>query len=98
MTDRVLLTGRCERRLHRMFRVLETPDALVIEAEQYCAGREAETWTPLRRRLDPANGRASRYGCPWCRTSALISDRQIWDQIRSGHSRWAIAATNISLR
>lgn len=97
MIEPILLTGRCERRLHRMLRVLEAPDAVVIDADLFCVGREAETWTPMRRRLDPVNGRVSRYGCK-CRTSALVSDREIWDLILSGYSRWLIAATNISLR
>lgn len=100
MAERVLLTGYCQRAAggqHVMFRVLATHDGLVIDAPRYCAGREAETWTHLRRPLEPASGRVSRYGCQ-CRKSALVSDREMRESIDSGRRRVSVAATNISLR
>lgn len=100
MSERVLLTGFCQRPgggQHVMFRVVETPGALMVEAPLYCAGREAETWTPIRRRLDPANGRMSRYGCQ-CRKSALVSDREMWNWIHSKRRHVSVAASNISRR
>jgi len=49
MSERMLLTGRCQRRTHEMFRVLDTAGGPVIEAPLYCAGRQWQTWTPVRR-------------------------------------------------
>jgi hypothetical protein len=95
MADMLLLTGRCERRRHVMFRVFDSGDGLVLEAPLYCAGRERETWTPMRRRLEA--GRASRYGCP-CRATVLASDQQMTDRIHRGIAEWVVAVTNISLR
>ena len=95
MADTVLLTGRCERRRHIMFRVLNTGGGLVVEAPLYCAGRERETWTPMRRPLE--GGRASRYGCP-CRATVLAADQQMADRIQCGIGEWVVAATNISFR
>jgi hypothetical protein len=94
MSETVLLIGMCERRHHVMFQVLETPDGPVIHAPRYCAGRESGTWTPKRRRLDLTRNRVSRYGCA-CRATALIGDREMWDRIQRGNSKWRIATTNI---
>lgn len=100
MAERLLLTGYCQRaggRQHVMFRIFATRDGLVIDAPRYCAGRESETWTYMRRHLEPASGRVSRYGCQ-CRKSALVSDREVREWIDTGRSGVSIAATNISLR
>ncbi len=100
MAERVVLTGYCQQAggsQHVMFKVLATHDGLMIDAPRYCAGREAETWTHIRRPLIPASGRVSRYGCQ-CRKSALVGDREMWDWIASGRRRVAVAASNISLR
>jgi hypothetical protein len=95
MADTVLLTGRCERRRHIMFHVRESGGALVVEAPLYCAGRERETWTPMRRPLEA--GRASRYGCP-CRATVLAADQQMTDRIGHGVREWVVTTTNISFR
>jgi hypothetical protein len=100
VAERVLLTGYCPRPRggqHVMFRVIATRGGFMIDAPRYCAGREAQTWTHLRRPLDPASGRVSRYGCQ-CRKSALVSDGEMSDWIHGGRRRVAIAASNISLR
>lgn len=93
--ETVLLTGYCKRKQHVMFRVLDTPGGLVIDAPLYCAGRERETWTPMRRKL--TGGSASRYGCP-CRRTDLIGDDQMLDRIRRGERQMLIDAYNISRR
>jgi|ERR1022692_1182319 hypothetical protein len=95
MAGTVLLTGRCKRRRHVMFQVVDTGSSLVIDAPLRAVGRESETWTPERRPLEL--GRASRYGCP-CRTTAVPGDHQMMERIRRGDSEWVIAAINISLR
>ena len=93
--ERVLLAGRCKRKRHLMFTVLATSTGLVLEAPLYCAGRERETWTPLRREVGNAGG--LRYCCP-CRRTALIDDGAIRDRIARGKTRWLVDAYNISSR
>lgn len=95
MAETLILTGRCERRRHVIFRVFDTSAGLVIEAPFYCAGRERETWTPMRRPVEL--GRATRYGCS-CRATVLAADQQMVDQIQRGTQEWVVAASNISLR
>ena len=97
MTERVWLTGRCERRRHILFTLIETDTTLDVVAPLVCYGREADTWAPGRRQLDPLNGHVGRYGCA-CRRSALIRDKEIWKRLRRGSTEWVIATTNISER
>jgi hypothetical protein len=93
--DHVVLTARCERTRHLVFRVLDTANGLVIEAPRYAAGRERKQWTPLGRKLRP--GCIERYGCA-CGRSELISHDLISADIRRGETEWIIEGTNISLR
>lgn len=97
MTERVVFTGRCKRRRHVLFTLIETDDAFIIAAPLRAAGRESNTWLPTRRQFDPLNGHATRYGCR-CTATTLIDDAAIWERLRRGESTWVIAATNISER
>jgi hypothetical protein len=92
MADMVLLTGRCERRRHVMFRVLSADGGLVVDAPLYARGRPRETWTPRRRAL--ADGSASRYGCRCGRTS-LVPDAVLLAGIRRGVTTMLEAAYRI---
>ena len=97
MSERVVFTGRCDRRRHVLFTVVETDTSLDVVAPLTCHGLESETWAPSRRQLDPLNGRVTRYGCK-CTRTALVGDDQIWKRLRRGESTWTVAATNISER
>jgi hypothetical protein len=92
MADKVLLTGLCIRRTHRMYRVLDAGGRLVVEARLYAAGRDQRTWTPYRREL--ADGSATRYGCACGRTS-LVFDAQLLADVRRGITRRFEAAYSI---
>ena len=96
MSETVLLTGFCKRRGHVMYQVLDTGAVLVVDAPQYCAGRTRDTWTPKRRRLDPLNGRVSRYGCGCGRTS-LVADADLWADIQKGECTRLEAAYSIGV-
>lgn len=106
MTETVILTGRCERRRHRLYRVLapesgvlyrvvETSDGLVVVADRYCAGRDKSTWTPMRREL--TLGRGVRYGCG-CGRTALVADEDLWRDIRRGVTERLEPCYSIGLR
>jgi hypothetical protein len=79
--EMVLLTGRCGRRGHAMYRVLNTRDGLVVDAPLRAIGRKQGTWTPQRREL--IDGSAARYGCRCGRTS-LVPDAALLAGIRRG--------------
>jgi len=66
-----------------------------VFAPRMAVGRERPTWTPGSRRLDP--GRMQRYGCN-CGRSALLSDREMLNDIGQGETEWVIAGDNISRR
>jgi hypothetical protein len=79
--EMVLLTGRCGRRGHSMYRVLNTRGGLVVDAPLGAIGRKQRTWTPQRREL--IDGSAARYGCRCGRTS-LVPDAALLAGIRRG--------------
>lgn len=95
VSETVLLVGRCQRRRHVLFKAVETPDMLLIDAPLLCVDRESDTWVPDRRQLAPLGRRVGRYGCK-CTATALVHDSEIFDRIRRGTTEWLIACYNIS--
>ncbi len=91
----IVLTGRCERRRHVMSTVNETDGGYVLEGVLMSIGREKEHWTPGSRLLDPA--RMQRFGCA-CGRTALLSDRQMLENIRRGETEWVISGSSISAK
>lgn len=91
--ERTILTGRCERKGHRIFRVIDTGARLVIEAPRYAAGRERKDWTPAMFPVTADTIR--RYGCA-CGRSELLSHREMLADIERGITTWIIAGSNIS--
>lgn len=88
----VLLTGRCERRRHIMYQVVDTAGGLVIDAPLRAVIRDRRGWTPQRRML--AEGSASRYGCGCGRTS-LVPDGILLADIGRGVTHRLEAAYTI---
>jgi hypothetical protein len=95
-TDRrVLLVGRCQRKRHLVFQVVDTADGLVVEAPRFAAGRPRTRWTPLRRKLE--DSRIERYGCS-CGRSELIPHAELRADVGRGVTEWIIAGTSIARR
>jgi hypothetical protein len=91
----VVLTGRCERKRHLVLTVELVNGEYILSAARMAVGRERESWAAGSRPL--AASRTQRYGCA-CGRTALLSDKQMIDDIRRGETEWVIAGTNISSR
>lgn len=92
MSETVVLTGRCNRRRHVLYRVLDADsgvlyrvtdavDGLMVESSRYCTTPDRDGWTPLRREL--MIGKGTRYGCS-CGRTALVTDADMWRDICNG--------------
>lgn len=83
VAETVVLTLRCRRRTHELATVVETGDAMFLDARRLAVGRERSRWTPARVRL--ARGACWRCGCA-CGQSWLVGTSDVLRWLGAGYT------------